>query len=65
MVKRFPVEEFAWIDDIFPEEEEDDDQKEEQAESNPTNWVFIENIADIDNSNVLEVRKETEDVPPL
>lgn len=63
LVKHFPIENFAWIDDNFLEEEEDE-QEEEQTEDNTTDQVSTENTIDIENINVIEAREEeTEDVP--
>lgn len=63
LTRRFPAEDFSWIDDIFPDEE---GEGEEQAEENPTNWVFIDAVIDIENTNVIQTREaKPEDVPPM
>lgn len=65
LVKYFMAEDFAQINDIFPEEEEDE-HEEEQTEYNPADWVFIENVVDINNANITGTQEEeTEDVHPL
>lgn len=55
-IKQFPIEDFSWIDDIFPEEEEDE-QKEGDIEDNPLNRVSYENVIDID-ENLTEAQQE-------
>lgn len=63
-IKQFPIEDFSWIDDIFPEEEEDE-QKEGDIEDNPLNRVSYENVIDID-ENLTEAQQEvTKDIPPV
>lgn len=42
LVKRFPIEDFVWINDIFPEEEdkdEDGQDEERLTEDHPSNTV--------------------------
>lgn len=58
LVKCFPIEDFTWIDEIFPEEEEDDEWEGEQPEDNPTNQVSVKNLIDVENTNVLKTQKE-------
>lgn len=47
-MKKFPSEDFTWIDDIFPKEEGDEGEQDEegQAEENPTNRVSTDNVID-------------------
>lgn len=61
LVKRFSSENFAWIDDILPEEEEGEDEQEEER-IDDIDRVPAENVIDIGNADVIETH---EVIPPL
>lgn len=67
LIKWFPVEDFSWIYNNFPEEEDEDENgqdKEIPTENNPSDLASNENVIVID-ENVIEDQDEaTEDVPP-
>lgn len=51
LVKHFPTEYFAWIDDICLEKEEDEHEKE-HTEDNLVDRVSAENVINIDKENI-------------
>lgn len=66
LVKRFPFEDFTWIDDIFPKEDEDEDEdgqnEERTIKDNPPDSAST--IIAID-EHVIETWEEAiDDVPP-
>lgn len=62
LVKHFLAKDFAYIDDIFPEEEEDE-YEEEHTEDNPFDQVSAKSVMDIGDKNIIKTQKEeTEDV---
>lgn len=67
LVKRFPSEDFTYIDDIFPEQEghEDEQEEERQSKDNPIDQVSIDNVVDVENTDVMETREEESEDPPL
>lgn len=54
LTRRFPAEEFSWINDNFPNEEEDEEEGEEQTKDNLINWISADNVIDVKNTNVIE-----------
>lgn len=62
LVKRFPIEDFSWIDDIFPKEEEEDEQEERQSGDNPSTQASIDGVTEINKNKIEGREKATEDV---
>lgn len=64
LVRRFPFEDFVWIDDIFLEEgrDEGEQEKEKQVEDNSAVRASVDVI---ENTDVIETREEEPEDPPM
>lgn len=68
LVKRFPTEDFTWINDSFAKEDEDEDENEDgqnderPTEDNPSNPAF--NIIVVDKSVIEAWEEAINYVPP-